>query len=892
MSPYRSSLARSDSWRRGRVAFLVVALAALALLLSGGPAGAAQSTPLPVEPLVSLPTDQIIVRFRDAAGPAGLPAADTAPLLDRLSAAAGVTLRFQRPMSGGAYVLRLPERVSAAEAADLSARLAALPDVEYAEPDAIMQIVRSPNLPAGPAGAELTPNDTRFTDQWHYRYEPGVEEGLNLLPAWNLSTGAANTVVAVIDTGILPHADLAGRTLSGYDFITNMFVANDGNGRDANPADPGDWTNDNDCFLGWQAEHSSWHGTHVAGTIGAASNNNSGVTGINWLAKVLPVRVLGRCGGNLSDIVDGTRWAGGLPVPGVPANTHPADVINLSLGGSGSCAASYQSAFNDLAAAGVVVVVAAGNSNVNVSGSQPANCNQVIAVAANDKEGDQAYYSNFGSLIDITAPGGAQSFANDPNGVLSTLNAGASGPGADSLVYYQGTSMASPHVAGLVSLMLGQQPDLTPAEVLNVLQDTARDFPAGSNCTPSNCGPGIADAFAALSALSPELVAPALVAPVDGATVATDEPQLEWSAVDGADAYQVQVSQNAGFTAVIVNLPSVAATTTAVTLPGEGDYWWRVRAKAGADTGPWSEEWQFTVALEACVTPSAPVLTAPADGSETEDLTPTFTWDDVADATKYEIIIGENPGLPEAIMIGHPTAPEFTFDDPLAVDTTYYWAVRAHNTAGDCDLSSDWSESWTVSIVKEVVPETHTAFLPLIVDVPYVPPALLLLNGDFEQGAVAWTESSSSGAPLILHIDALDDMITHGGEWAAWLGGLDSENSAITQEVTVPADRPYLAYYYLLNSSDECGFDFGRVLINGQVAKSYDLCQDSNMSDFGRGVVDLSDHVGETVALEFRAVTDGSRVSSLFVDDVAFVNSPAAAETPAGPAPAAPVSHK
>ena len=172
-----------------------------------------------------------------------------------------------------------------------------------------MQIVRSPRLPAGPASAQLTPNDTRFADQWHYRYEPGVEEGLNLLPAWNITTGAANTVVAVVDTGIRSHADLAGRTLPGYDFIDDVAVANDGNGRDADPADPGDWTTSNQCFLGSSAEDSSWHGTHVAGTIGAASNNGSGVAGVNWLAKVVPVRVLGRCGGYISDIVAGTRWA-------------------------------------------------------------------------------------------------------------------------------------------------------------------------------------------------------------------------------------------------------------------------------------------------------------------------------------------------------------------------------------------------------------------------------------------------------------------------------------------------------------------------------------------------------------------------------------------------------
>ena len=887
MSPNRSPLFRLNSWRRGRVAVLVVALAALVVLLGSVPAGAAQSAPLPVAPLVSPPTDQIIVRFRDTAGPASLSAAEAAPLLDQLSAAAGVSLRILRPMSGGAYVLRLPGRVEMVEAQDISRRLAALADVEYAEPDAIMQIVHSPRLPTGPANTELTPNDTRFADQWHYRYEPGEEEGLNLLPAWNITTGAANTVVAVVDTGIRSHADLAGRTLPGYDFIGDVAVANDGNGRDADPADPGDWAANNQCFPGSSAEDSSWHGTHVAGTIGAASNNGSGVAGVNWLAKVVPVRVLGRCGGYLSDIADGTRWAGGLAVPGVPANSNPADVINLSLGGPGACSATYQNALNALASAGVVVVVAAGNSSVNASGFQPANCNQVITVAANDKDGDRAYYSNFGAMVEITAPGGAQAFANDPNGVLSTLNAGLTGPGADNLVYYQGTSMAAPHVAGLVSLMLGKQPDLTPSEVLDVLQTTARDFPAGSSCTPANCGPGIADAFAALSALNVELVAPALIAPADGTTVATDTPQLAWSAVDGADAYQVQVSENAGFSAVIVNEPSVAGTTTTVTLPGDGDYWWRVRAKAGADNGPWSEIWQFAVVLSECATPSVPALSSPPDGSETDNLRPTFTWSALADATEYEIAIGENPGLPDAIMVGNPTAPEFTFDDPLQVNQTYYWMVRAHNKAGDCDLSSAWSAPWTVTITEEVVPGMRFAFLPLITNIPYVPPADPLENGDFEQGAVAWTEFSSLGAPLILHLDDEEDMVTHGGSWAAWLGGLDGESSELTQEVTVPPDQPYLAYYYLLNSADGCGFDFAGVSVDGVEVQSYDVCEATSMVTFGRNVIDLSSYAGETVVLGFTMVTDGGLVSSFFVDDVSFVSSAASAEAPTGSAPTA-----
>jgi serine protease len=239
----------------------------------------------------------------------------------------------------------------------------------------------------------------------------------------------------------------------------------------------------------------------VAGTIGAASNNGQGVAGVNWQAKILPVRVLGKCGGSTSDIVDGARWAAGLSVPGVPANAHPADVINLSLGGDGSCLTTEQDAFTEIKAAGTTVVIAAGNSNDDASGFSPGNCNNVITVAATDRGGDRASYSNFGSVVEVSGPGGETATAS--NGILSTLNSGTTTPANDAYAFYQGTSMAAPHVAGLAALIIGQQPAITPDQVLSTLQATARPFPLGSSCHAGNCGAGIVDAFAALSSLSP-----------------------------------------------------------------------------------------------------------------------------------------------------------------------------------------------------------------------------------------------------------------------------------------------------------------------------------------------------------------------------------------------------
>ena len=341
------------------------------------------------------------------------------------------------------------------------------------------------------------PNDSLYTNQWDL-FE---SNGINAPAAWDITTGASSIVVADIDTGILNHADLSGQTVPGYDFISDTMVANDGNGRDADPSDPGDWVAKNECYPGSSASNSSWHGTHTAGTIGANGNNSLGVAGINWNSKILPVRVLGKCGGYDSDIIDGMNWAAGLPVSGVPANANPAKVLNLSLGGSGTCSTAWQNAINAVTSAGAVVVVAAGNNNADASNYTPASCNGVITVAATNRSGSRAYYSNYGSKVEISAPGGAQSAANDPNGILSTLNTGTTVPASDTYIYYQGTSMATPHVTGVVSLMFSLNPFLTPTQVLQILQSTARAFPAGSTCTTSLCGSGMLDAGAAVNAV-------------------------------------------------------------------------------------------------------------------------------------------------------------------------------------------------------------------------------------------------------------------------------------------------------------------------------------------------------------------------------------------------------
>ena len=285
--------------------------------------------------------------------------------------------------------------------------------------------------------------------------------------------------------------------MSGYDFITDTAVSNDGNGRDADASDPGDAIVAGECGSGYptQDQSSSWHGTHVAGTIAAVTNNGTGVAGVAFGAKVQPVRVLGKCGGYTSDIADAIIWASGGTVSGVPANATPARVLNLSLGGSGTCDTTTQNAINSARSRNAVVVVAAGNSNANAANYSPASCTGIVTVAAVNRSGGRAYYSNYGSVVEVAAPGGDMTSAA-ANGILSTLNAGTTTPGADVYAYYQGTSMATPHVAGVVALMLAKNASLTPDQVITMLQSTARAFPA----TCSQCGAGIVDAAAAVKA--------------------------------------------------------------------------------------------------------------------------------------------------------------------------------------------------------------------------------------------------------------------------------------------------------------------------------------------------------------------------------------------------------
>ena len=431
--------------------------------------------------------DRIIVKYK-ASAPQSQMFATTSSMEAAATRSAGRSMKHVRRMATGAHVFELPKRkgarMSKKDMQAMVAELQADPMVEHAMIDRMLKPM-------------ATPNDPLYTNMWHYFESTG---GLNVPDAWDITTGSGVTI-AVLDTGITSHPDLNANLVPGYDFISTAAIGNDGNGRDSNPADTGDAVTAGECGTNSPPsdQDSSWHGTHVAGTVAAVGNNNTGIVGVAYGAKILPVRVLGKCGGLTSDIADAIIWSAGGSVPGVPSNPNPAKVINLSLGGSGSCDATSQAAINQAVSLGATVVVAAGNSNTNASTATPANCQNVVTVAATNRSGGRAYYSNFGNVVDVAAPGGAQSFANDSEGVLSTLNSGTTSPASANYEYYQGTSMATPHVAGVAGLMYAVKPNITPSEVESVLKSTTRTFPS----TCSGCGTGIVDAKAAVDEVNP-----------------------------------------------------------------------------------------------------------------------------------------------------------------------------------------------------------------------------------------------------------------------------------------------------------------------------------------------------------------------------------------------------
>lgn len=491
-------------------------------------------------------TDRVIVGFRAEA------ITDTAAMhaeISALSDRVDLPLRAIDRLGDGLAVVRLamPATVSNVEAALSSLR--ADPQVAFAEPDRRRY-------------AHAVPNDPLYAGQWYLK--AAQASALRAEIAWDSSTGSAGVVVAVLDTGIrYEHPDLeraasGGRLLPGYDFVSadsdgKFTSANDGDGRDADASDPGDWVTTTEAALpifddNCEAQdESSWHGTRVAGLIGARANNSAGIAGLTWRPWILPVRVLGKCGGYDSDILAGMRWAGGLGVTGVPANPNPARILNLSLGSEDRCPASYQAVIDELVRSGVVIVASAGNESGPVAA--PASCQGVVSVVALRHAGTKVGFSSLGANATIGAPGGncVNTGANEPclYSIDTTTNLGATVPGAhgytDQFNFNVGTSFSAPLVAGVAALMVSVNATLPSAEITERLRAGARAYPAVSGipvcrnpssandrqtaecaCTSAACGAGMVDAVGALEQARRPLaviVAPTSVAAGQNATL-------------------------------------------------------------------------------------------------------------------------------------------------------------------------------------------------------------------------------------------------------------------------------------------------------------------------------------------------------------------------------------
>lgn len=410
-----------------------------------------------------------------------------------------IKTNYVRTTAQKATVVTVSSKLTAEQAEKYMATLSSNPSVESVEPDLLRRSTArrqatstlAKAASASKTQAAVTPNDTLYPQQWNLH----DAKGISTPEAWATTQGSGVTV-AVIDSGIVKHPDLDANVLPGYDFITEPSIARDGNGRDADPTDQGNWEEAGVCAADSEASESNWHGTHVAGSIAAIMNNKRGIAGVAPNAKILPLRALGMCGGYDSDIADAMVWAAGGTVEGVPANTHPAQIINLSLGGEGTCPATYSKAIAEVNKRGAILVVAAGNDDQDTSKIAPANCGGSIVVGSTNQKGQRSDFSNYGKIVDVSAPG---------DGIMSTVDLGTTVSTGAGYTEYDGTSMAAPQVAGIIALMKSVDPSLTADRAKQVLKQSAKPL----TCNVNACGAGIANAASALEVLQGKNATPA-----------------------------------------------------------------------------------------------------------------------------------------------------------------------------------------------------------------------------------------------------------------------------------------------------------------------------------------------------------------------------------------------
>ncbi len=514
-------------------------LFSLAALWVTAPSQAATSAPHPSD-MASAPQARVIVKLRRSvvmtSEPTQTPgaAASFRERILKLGRRAGVSVDDAHQIGTALHAARARGMTSR----ELARRLALQSDVEYAVEDQRRHAAQVlPNDPRFPGNQTTT---TPIVGQWYLRAPDGsIPSALNATGAWSVTTGNSSIVVAVLDTGIrYDHPDLKDQLLPGYNMISDGAIAGNGVGRTNDASDLGDWVTRreidanpgvfSDCT---PQDTSSWHGTQVAGVLGASTNNAIGMASVGRGIRVLPVRVLGKCGGYDSDIIAGMYWAAGISISGVPDNPYPARVLNLSLAGPGACTQAYADVINALSTQKNAVVVASAGNEAGHAVDTPANCAGVIGVAGLRNVGTKVGFSSMGPEVSISAPGG--NCVNLTGAclypILTTTNSGATTPVANSAAYTDsydvslGTSFSAPMVAGTAALMLSAQPSLSPADIRRLMMDTARDFPTTGGspntptctapssaeqlecyCTEQTCGAGMLDAAAAVAAAAPQ----------------------------------------------------------------------------------------------------------------------------------------------------------------------------------------------------------------------------------------------------------------------------------------------------------------------------------------------------------------------------------------------------
>jgi serine protease len=618
----------------------------------------------------------------------------------------GLAIQEVRGLMAGMHLLHVDPRAGESFEQQLE-RVRSDPDVEFAVADER----RYPHA---------VPNDPHYaTDQWYLQNgaytgagtDPSVAtqpSAIHAQSAWDLGVGASNVVIAVIDTGVLfTHPDLGSRLLPGYDFISDITVANDGDGRDADATDAGDWVTaaennaTNGPFTGCGVSNSSWHGTRTTGIIGALSNNAVGITGITWNTRILPARALGKCGGFDSDIIDAMSWAAGVHVAGVPDNPQAnwAKVINLSLGSVEACPASYRSVVATLNTMGVVVVASAGNENGPVD--TPANCPGVIAVAGLRHTGTKVGYSSLGPEVALGAPGG--NCVNTTGGpclfsIGTTTNDGLTTAGNNTYTdqinnINVGTSFSAPIVSGIVGLMASANSHLTPAQLLARLQKGATPYPVSSDpsappmcpttnansecsCTTSTCGAGMANANGALM----EALRPIAVLTAPSPVSAGQNVNLSGASSTAADGRTITTYlwQVATGTA---SLTSTNTSTTSLVAPTSGTT--DIRLTVTDDAGRQdSQDWLFQ-AVTVTISPTSASVQA-AGGTQTftgtaqNATTPGVTW-------LVNGVLGGNTTLGTISAQGVYTAPATVPSPPTVVVTAA--SIQDPTRTADADVT-------------------------------------------------------------------------------------------------------------------------------------------------------------------------------------------------------------